>query len=156
VSGGVPDTIYYVSMLMLTVWLISVTLWCRSVFCRKNSSDNKSDYRQDFIRAGLLVVLLICGVLFRRQFLANSIDYTIYDFWSSGRLADYSDQMKERISILNSADENVIVPAMNEDQGPFMCMALTDDKSSVVNGQTADFYGKESVIAIPREEFNKN
>ena len=155
VSGGVPDTIYYVSMLMLTVWLISVTLWCRSVFCRKNSSDNKSDYRQDFIRAGLLVVLLICGVLFRRQFLANSIDYTIYDFWSSGRLADYSDQMKERISILNSADENVIVPAMNEDQGPFMCMALTDDKSSVVNGQTADFYGKESVIAVPREEFNK-
>ncbi len=156
VSGGVPDTIYYVSMLMLTVWLISVTLWCKSVFCRKMHSANMSNNRPEFIRAGLAVALLICTVLFHRQFLANSIDYTIYAFWSSGRLADYSDQMKERITILNSADKNVIVPAMNEDQGPFMCMALTDDKSSVVNGQTADFYGKESVIAIPREEFNKN
>lgn len=155
VSGGVPDTIYYVSMLMFTVWLISVTLWCRNMFCRKNGNDSKGDFELEYIRAGLVVVLLICAVLFHRQFLANSIDYTIYNFWSSGRLEDYSDQMKERISILNSADENVIVQAMNEDQGPFMCMALTDDKSSVVNGQTADFYGKESVIAIPREEFNK-
>ena len=42
---------------------------------------------------------------------------------------------------------------MNDEQGPFMHMALLADPDAYTNKATARFYGKESVIAIPRTEY---
>jgi hypothetical protein len=42
---------------------------------------------------------------------------------------------------------------MNPEQGPLMHMALLSDPNAYTNKNTELFYGKTSVIAIPREEY---
>ena len=47
--------------------------------------------------------------------------------------------------ILNNPEiENAIVPEMNNEQGPFMHMALLKNPEAYTNRATARFYGKES------------
>ena len=62
--------------------------------------------------------------------------------------------MQERLSILHDPSiKEVVLPEMNDQQGPFMHMPLTSDPKSYTNYATARFYGKDSVIAVPREEY---
>ena len=80
-------------------------------------------------------------------------DYICIEYVKSGQLKDFDRQMKERLAILNSEDKNVILPEMNDEQGPFMHMAITRNPEAYTNKATARFYGKESVVAIPRDEY---
>ncbi len=48
-----------------------------------------------------------------------------------------------------------VLPAINDDQGPLMHMPLTGDAQAWTNRVTGQFYGKDSVIAVPRENWEK-
>ena len=51
--------------------------------------------------------------------------------------------------------EDVVVPFVNDVQGPLMQMPVTENPQAWTNTVTRDFYGKNSVVAIPREEWQE-
>lgn len=105
------------------------------------------------VRVGC-VLLVILSCLMYRHFIGNMFGYKCLQYAKSGALADYEMQMQERFEILaNSDDGDIVLPQMNDDQGPFLHFAVTDDPENYTSYVTAHFYGKKSVIAIPRDEY---
>ena len=51
--------------------------------------------------------------------------------------------------------EDVVVPFVNDVQGPLMQMPVTENPEAWTNTVTREFYGKKSVVAIPREEWQE-
>ena len=101
----------------------------------------------------IVVTALICIGGFR-WLINHSAAKVCMDFIISGQLEDFEAQMQERLEILNDPlIEEAVVPEMNNEQGPFMHMPLTNDPDHYTNMATARFYGKKSVVAVPREEY---
>lgn len=62
--------------------------------------------------------------------------------------------MQERLIILeDDSIKDVVVPEMNDQQGPLMHMPLTGDSTQYTNYATGLFYEKESVIAVDRDKW---
>ena len=185
VSGGVPDTEYFVTLVMLVVALSYAGCALRRradrAAHRAGSAARQQDdeagsatrqqeayacsaARQQVAYAGfatrqhVLNMLMFFGALvlcaiFGKHLIGGSVDYTCYTFWKSGQLSDYTRQMEEKLSILQNDDTgDVLVPEMNNEQGPFMCMAEIGDPDNFNNVSSAAFYGKRSVTAVPRQE----
>ncbi len=185
VSGGVPDTEYFVTLVMLVVALsyagCALRLRADRAAHRAGSATRQQDAyagsatRQHVAYAGsaarqqdayagfatrqhVLNMLMFFGALvlcaiFGKHLIGGSVDYTCYTFWKSGQLSDYTRQMEEKLSILQNDDTgDVLVPEMNNEQGPFMCMAEIGDPDNFNNVSSAAFYGKRSVTAVPRQE----
>ena len=185
VSGGVPDTEYFVTLVMLVVALSYAGCALRRradrAAHRAGSATRQQDdqagsatrqqeayacsaARQQVAYAGfatrqhVLNMLMFFGALvlcaiFGKHLIGGSVDYTCYTFWKSGQLSDYTRQMEEKLSILQNDDTgDVLVPEMNNEQGPFMCMAEIGDPDNFNNVSSAAFYGKRSVTAVPRQE----
>ena len=185
VSGGVPDTEYFVTLVMLVVALsyagCALRLRADRAAHRAGSAARQQDdqagsatrqqeayacsaARQQVAYAGfatrqhVLNMLMFFGALvlcaiFGKHLIGGSVDYTCYTFWKSGQLSDYTRQMEEKLSILQNDDTgDVLVPEMNNEQGPFMCMAEIGDPHNFNNVSSAAFYGKRSVTAVPRQE----
>ena len=51
--------------------------------------------------------------------------------------------------------EDVVVPFINDVQGPLMHMPVTGDADRWINRVTADFYRKDSVVAIERPKWEE-
>ncbi len=185
VSGGVPDTEYFVTLFMLVVALSYAGCALRrradraahragsaarqQVAYAGSAARQQDAYacfaaRQQVAYAGfatrqhVLNMLMFFGALvlcaiFGKHLIGGSVDYTCYTFWKSGQLSDYTRQMEEKLSILQNDDTgDVLVPEMNNEQGPFMCMAEIGDPDNFNNVSSAAFYGKRSVTAVPRQE----
>ena len=52
-----------------------------------------------------------------------------------------------------TGDDEVILPFINDEQGPLMHMPVTIDASNYTNYVTAKFYGKKSVIGMDRKQW---
>lgn len=153
VSGGVPDTIYFIFLLAYIFSIIYLTGYLKRLYIRKNGQFMKQNLMGKLRTAIVLGEILFC-VVAGKYMLNNMAGYVCVDFIRSGQLRDFEYQMQERLAILNNPEiKNAVVPEMNNEQGPFMHMALLADSETYTNMATARFYGKESVIAIPREEY---
>lgn len=98
-----------------------------------------------------LVLLFIC-----RSNIKQSTSYICLQYITSGQASDFKEQMDLQTELLlNENVSDVVVPFINDDQGPLMHMPVTEDKDAWTNTVTADFYGKESVTAMPRDEWLK-
>jgi hypothetical protein len=150
ISGGVYNTYYFVFTLSISYAFFYLSGWVK----QKNDmvEKNASNLRVPF----LIFAILFCSV-FYRHLIGNTIDYTCVKYISSGALADFQDQMQERLEILQNPEiKNAVVPEMNNEQGPFMHMALLRDPTAFTNKVTSTFYSKNSVIAVPRSEYNES
>lgn len=157
VSGGVPDVEYFTSVLCLVaaVCCIMVSLKKRAYRKGRKLAADQDLFNQK-IRTPYMIFLILFCIVFSRHLVGNTVDYTCVTFITSGQLADFQDQMEERLAILyDDSIKDVVLPEMNSEQGPFMHMAITDDPNNFTNSATADYYNKNSVIAIPREEYEK-
>lgn len=185
VSGGVPDTEYFVTLVMLVVALSYVGCALRRradrAAHRAGSAARQQDdqagsatrqqeayacsaarqqvayagfaTRQHVLNMSMFFGALVLCAIFGKHLIGGSVDYTCYTFWKSGQLSDYTRQMEEKLSILQNDDTgDVLVPEMNNEQGPFMCMAEIGDPDNFNNVSSAAFYGKRSVTALPRQE----
>ena len=163
VSGGVPDTEYFVTLVMLVVALsyagCALRLRADRAAHRACSATRQQDAyacfatRQHFLNMSMFFGALVLCAIFGKHLIGGSVDYPCYMFWQSGQLSDYTRQMEEKLSILhNDAIGDVLVPEMNNEQGPFMCMAEIGDPDNFNNVSSAAFYGKRSVTAVPRQE----
>lgn len=163
VSGGVPDTEYFVTLVMLVVALsyagCALRLRADRAAHRAGSAARQQDAyacfatRQHVLNMSMFFGALVLCAIFGKHLIGGSVDYTCYTFWKSGQLSDYTRQMEEKLSILQNDDTgDVLVPEMNNEQGPFMCMAEIGDPHNFNNVSSAAFYGKRSVTAVPRQE----
>lgn len=57
--------------------------------------------------------------------------------------------------LLDESTENVVLPFINDVQGPLMHMPVIEDTEAFTNSVTSHFYGKNSVVAIPRSEWDE-
>ena len=145
ISGGVYDTYYYITLLYIVI--VSMLLGMR-VGTRINNIGFEK------IKTGYLVVAILFCMCFGKHLIGNSLIYNCLNYIAAGHLADYDKQMKERISILNTTkNDEVILPFINDEQGPLMHMPVTVDESNYTNYVTAKFYGKKSVIGMDRKEW---
>lgn len=196
VSGGVPDTEYFVTLVMLVVALSYAGCALRrradraahragfatrqqdayagfaarqheayagfatrqqeayaGSAARQHVAYARFAARQHVLNMSMFFGALVLCAIFGKHLIGGSVDYTCYTFWKSGQLSDYTRQMEEKLSILQNDDTgDVLVPEMNNEQGPFMCMAEIGDPDNFNNVSSAAFYGKRSVTAVPRQE----
>lgn len=143
ISGGVYDTYFYVTLLYIVI--VSMLLGIKVGNRIDDSLFNK-------VKIGYIVVALMFCALFCKHLIGNSLIYNCYNYITLGHLSDYKAQMDERIRILNSTDDvEVVLPFINDEQGPLMHMPVTTDISNYTNYVTAKFYGKKSVIGMDRK-----
>lgn len=101
--------------------------------------------------AGLLLACV--GVLICRHDIRKSTDFVCYEYIVTGQAADYKEQMELQTELLLSDETDVVLPMINDQQGPLMHMPVTDDVTKWTNTVTSQFYQKNSVVAVPRTEW---
>lgn len=148
VSGGVPNTIWQIFLL---------TLLAAAVYAAGWAAVKRKERAYDRVRARLCLMLPVLfaaslWVFAHKGTLKETACYVSYAFLSSGEAADYRAQMEERLEILLDPQiREARLPAMNSEQGPLMHMEVLEDPEGWTNGVVRDFYGKDSVVQIPRE-----
>lgn len=148
ISGGVYDSYYYVSVVYVVIMSTLLGLFV--------GAKKKSEALSKNAVGALLIFMALFTVLLNKHLLPNMLDYIIYDYVKSGQAADYEAQMQERFELLSDPEElDVVVPMINDQQGPLMHMAVTDDPNAYTNEVTARFYGKRTITAIDRDKWNE-
>ena len=90
-----------------------------------------------------------------RSSIRTSTSYECYDYISTGQAADFKTQMLQLDELLSTDEPNPVVPFINDQQGPLMHMPITADSTAWTNSVTAKYYGKETITAIDRNEWNE-
>ena len=154
VSGGVGNMNYMTFLLMMTG--ILAILANAIVSLQKDRTEKAESLEEAIHKAVVLPGLLVCLVLavLCRSNVKSSTSWISMEYIRSGQAADYKQQMDLQTALLTDDEtEDVVVPFINDVQGPLMQMPVTDNPQEWTNTVTREFYGKKSVIAIPREEW---
>lgn len=156
-SGGVYDVIFIYFLLSIGMIILYLTGWFKRKVGNGILNGKLSDmtFVNKYICIPCTLFVVIFCLAFGKHLIGNSAGYLCYDFISTGRLNDFRNQMKERIDILESDEKIIILPQMSDDQGPFMHMPIVENPDGYANYATKLFYFKDSVIAIPRNEWNE-
>ena len=113
----------------------------------------KIDQKRIAIFTGIVFQIAGCILIANKGILKESTSYECYTYIESGQADDYKAQMEERLSLLRNPElKNVELPAMNSDQGPLMHMEVMENPKEWTNTVVKQFFGKESVIEVPRSE----
>lgn len=145
ISGGYFDIVYQCLILSLTLGGLLLGEWLR-----EKLPDGLEKKKVHLGKAVLVFLFLIC----LKPSVKNSGAFLCWEFVKSGRLQDFVIQMEERIELLNDpALNDIYVPEMNDEQGPFMHLQLSQDSSNYTNEATALYYHKNTVTAVPREQY---
>ena len=154
VSGGVPNTNYQVFLLTASgiLMIIAQKLSVRLKLLWKENTDKNI---MKFIWLPALLICLITLVIGRSS-IKTSTSFVSAEYIASGQAADYKEQMDLQTGLLeDESTQAVVVPFINDVQGPLMHMPVTDDPDAFTNYATGEFYGKNSVTAMDRTEWNR-
>ncbi len=146
-SGGCPDSYWFITVVAIVWWLEILVSAGVKTSCDESRRKTR---RQKICLAGIAGIMVLL-LLLSRHLVGGSVDYTCVRFIRGGALADYHEQMEEWLSILNDPDvTDAELPEMNDEQGPFMLMVPLDDPTAWSSEVYARYYGKQSVICVPR------
>lgn len=110
---------------------------------------------QKSILAIAILFCLIMTVVFRSN-IKTGTSFVCLRYIASGEAQDYKEQMDLQTSLMEREGiEDVVVPFINDVQGPLMQMPVTDNPDAWSNQVTARFYGKNSVAAIERSKWEE-
>lgn len=147
VSGGVYNMNYQVFLLMASGELLIIAqqlLLKYPIYTQR--------FYNKIIYGGMF--LCFCLLIMGRSNVKTSTLWICMEYIVSGQAMDYKEQMDLQTSLLSDKDtKNVVIPGINDVQGPLMHMPVTGDPDAWTNTVTKNFYGKRSVIAIPRTEW---
>lgn len=147
VSGGVPNMNYYIFLIMVFGDIIYVEGAWSSPQTKKK------------VPSAAPVLALAAGLLFLAVFrgdIKQTTTFQCVEYIRSGQAADYKSQMKyQREKLLDDSIKEVVLPQINDVQGPLMHMPLTEDPQAWTNQNAKEYYNKASVIALPREVWEK-
>lgn len=152
VSGGVPNTNYLVFLLtasgILLIIAQRVSKRLKTVWQEKTETN--------ILRMIVVPGIVICAMLALvwRSSIKLSTSYVSLDYITSGQAGDYREQMDLQTRLMeDESTRDVVVPFINDVQGPLMHMPVTGNKTAWTNTVTAGFYGKNSVVAIERPKW---
>ena len=156
-SGGVYDTLYFVFILFYFLVIIYIVGYIKQYKGKIEGIKLAEKIIEINQMRNIYVIVAVVVCIIGTPVILNHSAYKVcMDFIVSGQLADFEEQMQERLEILNNPTiMDAVIPAMNDQQGPFMHMPATDNPEHYTNQCIARFYGKKSVICIPREEYYK-
>ena len=145
VSGGVYNTNYQCFLLMA----IGVLYVLAEIIGRCMKEVTAESIHNNIVIPGFIICCLL--ILINGSNIKDSTTWICMDYIMSGQAADYKEQMDVQTKLmLDEKISDVIVPSINDFQGPLMHMPVTDDKDAWSNMVTSKFYGKNSVVAIER------
>lgn len=149
VSGGVYNTNFLVFLLCA----FGILLLMAEKLLEKIQLTKEELHRWVVIP---VMILCVCFVVVFRSDVRESTSWSSLEYIASGQAADYKKQMELQTRLLmDEATEDVVVPGINWMQGPLMHMPIIEDPDSFTNWAAQSFYGKNSVVAIPRAEWNE-
>ncbi|MCM1038635.1 MAG: DUF6056 family protein [Ruminococcus sp.] len=152
VSGGVPNTNFLVFLLTAAGFLLLIAEKAARLLKKLWADETAAKVFRLLIVPGILVCLLL--TFFLRSNIKSSTSYVALRYITSGEATDYKQQMDLQTRLLTDPDaEDVVVPGINDVQGPLMHMPITDDPRSFTSWAAAGFYEKNSVYAIDRNEW---
>lgn len=152
VSGGVPNTNFQMFLLAASGLLLLAADKLAGILKKSWQDRAKSRMLRNVIIPGL--VLCAALAVFGRSGVKASTSYIALTYITSGQAADFKQQMELQTRLLEQNNvKDVVVPGINDVQGPLMHMPITSNQDAYTNMVTGNFYGKRSVIAIERPEW---
>lgn len=152
VSRGVLNMNFQV--FLLTIMGMFLLLAEKLVGRLREKEQGKSDRRHVRIIAVSGMLLGMAILFLGRSNVKTSTSYICLDYIRSGQAADYKEQMELQTRLMeDESTKDVILPFINDVQGPLMHMPVTADKEAWTNKVTGEFYGKNSVIAMERPKW---
>lgn len=154
VSGGVYNMNFQVFMLTaMGIMMILANRIAISITEERKEAEIRK-IQKGMTAFGILFIFMIT-VIFRSSIKAST-SYICLRYIVSGEAADYKEQMDLQTQLLEKKGvEDVVVPFINDVQGPLMHMPVTGDADRWINRVTADFYRKDSVVAIGRPKWEE-
>lgn len=147
---------FFICSSALTIYLVSyTTLKCseHNDVASNEQISQKYSVRKMGVLFGISLTVIIIASLGRHG-VKKYTDYVCLEYYLSGQADDYKEQMElQRMLMTEEGVSDVIVPEVNNEQGPLMQMPIIEDPDNVDNYMTASFYGKNSCRAIPRQEW---
>ena len=119
-----------------------------------NNISNSSASCQKIYKFVGIVVFLI-ALFFARHNIKTTTDWVCLEYIITGQASDYKYQMDLQTRLLESDEKDVVLPLINEFQGPLMHMPVIEDKEAWTNRTVAEFYHKNSTLGMEREEWEK-
>lgn len=151
VSGGVPNTIYWVFVLMMFCSMLYGLGW---LAVRLSSREKKINNIRYLYAAGIAAAFVL--VVLGRSNIKESTDYMCLEYILTGQARDYQAQMEQFTQLLtDDTEDEVILPSINDWQGPLMHMPVTEDPDAWTNQTVKEFFGKKRVVSIPRQEWEE-
>ena len=151
-SSGVYNMNYQCFLLMsVAVLFVLAEFLADYLVCSRDLSSGF--IHRTLVIPGFMVCLFI--VVICRGNIKDSTSWKCMEYIISGQAADYKWQMDLQTRLLETDEKDVVLPFINDDQGPLMQMPVTDDPESYTSSTTARFYQKNSVIAMPRTEWEE-
>ena len=149
VSGGVPNTNFQVFMLTASgILLIAAEKTAKKIKAVWQENTETKVLRMIVLPAAVLCMLFL---FIGRSNIKTCTSYVSLIYITSGQAGDYKEQMDLQTRLMEDENtDDVVVPGINNEQGPLMHMPVIDDKDAWTNTVTAAFYGKHSVVAIER------
>lgn len=147
VSSGYFNFNFWVFFICLTAEVIYLEGFVIALF----DLDNKKK-KSPVISYTLLAIVIIVIAYTRRHDVKEYTDYICLDYYLSGQAEDYRQQMiLQRRLMEEEGVDDVLLPCINDYQGPFMHMPVTEDPDNIDNYMTALFYGKKSCRSMDRK-----
>lgn len=150
ISGGPPTMEFWTFLLAALLSIGYVEGWLIGIL-KKRQGLKDAEWCRFYI---LFPYLLLFGVsvLGLRSEIKETLFYESFEYISSGRAADYKDQMDSQLKILldDSIKEAYLCPT-NDEQGPLMHMPVIENPDAFTNQVVAQFYGKEKVAVYAEQ-----
>jgi len=126
-----------------------------SILGISSQADKKGTSTGNLLLQFVVLFAIFGGIAFcGRHGVKTYTDFICLDYYLSGQASDYKEQMAlQRYLMEEPGVDDVVVPEINNEQGPLMHMPIVADPSNVDNYMTRIFYGKASCRAIPRTEW---
>ena len=149
VSRGVLNFNFQCFVLLMVVVILSLT----NGLVSHDELMNKLFSKMCIIPYALI---LLVALFFARHNIKTTTDWVSMDYILSGQAADYKYQMNLQTELLESDESDVILPMINEYQGPLMHMPVIEDKEAWTNRTVAEFYHKNSTLGVDRKEWEES
>ncbi|MCM1134059.1 MAG: DUF6056 family protein [Clostridium sp.] len=152
VSGGVYNMNFQMFLLTASGMLLIIAGNLVKLARNKGGEAAVKTLWKSSLICGLFLSLVLVAVF--RSNIKTSTSYICLRYIVSGEAGDYREQMELQTRLMEEEEvENVVVPFINDVQGPLMQMPVTEDVSAWTNTVTAGFYGKDSVVAMERPKW---
>lgn len=153
VSGGVYNTNFQMLMIMMSLILV-IAAEKLGTWLKENRNILWDEIHARMVLPGLFICVILTGVC--RSDIKETTTWMCVEYITTGQAADYKEQMEQLTELMtDDSKQDIVVPFINDVQGPLMHMPVTEDPSAWTNTVICQYYGKNSVVAIPRPEWEE-